>query len=79
VLLVSQEERDRFIGEFWSDVRARLIDAHGRAAEDADRGIGLYRHEVFRRGVGDLVFHQGVERTAEVIAGILDHGLPNPS
>jgi hypothetical protein len=76
MLLVSQDERDRLIGEFWGSVRARLIDHYHRSQSDADRGIGQYRHVIYHRGVGDLVYHQGVEKTAEVVDTIITHGLP---
>ena len=78
MLPVRQDERDRLIGEFWGSVRARLIEHHRRSAGEADRGIGQYRHVIYQRGVGDLVYHQGVEKTAEVVEGIIQGGLPVP-
>jgi hypothetical protein len=77
MILASQDDRDRLIGEFWGSVRTRLIEHHRRSEGDADRGIGQYRHVIYRRGVGDLVYHQGIEKTAEVVDGIIEHGLPD--
>jgi hypothetical protein len=79
MLSVTQEKRDELIGKFWGSVRERLIEHHKRSEELADRGIGNYRHLIHRKGVGDLVYHQGVERTAEVIDGLLQHGVASSS
>jgi hypothetical protein len=76
MLTVSQERRDELIGEFWAEVHSRLVRHHHRSGDDADRGIGQYRDALHRRGVGDLVYHQGIEKTAEVVNGIIEHGLP---
>lgn len=77
MLSVTQEQRDRLIGDFWGSVRLRLMKHHKRTEDQADRGVGRYREEIHQRGVGDLVFHQGIERTAEVIDGLLEHGFPS--
>lgn len=77
MLPIPQQERDRLIGEFWGSVRSRLIDHYHRSAGDADRAIGQYRHAIYR-DVGDFVYHQGVERTAELVNGVIDDGLPEP-
>jgi hypothetical protein len=78
MLSVTQDERERLVGEFWSTVRLQLMKHHKRSEDQADCGIGRYREEIHQRGVGDLVFNQGMERTAEVIDGLLEHGLRSP-
>jgi hypothetical protein len=77
-MLLSQSERDQMIGEFWQRVRTELIEKLRGPDDDADRGIAQYRQAIQRRGVGDLVYHQGVERTAQVVEGIIKNGLPEP-
>lgn len=76
MLSVSQDERDRLIAEFWDSVRMRLLKHHHRSPDEADLGIGRYRHALDTRQVGDLLYHQGVERTAEVVNGVIDFGVP---
>ena len=65
------------IAEFWNNVRDRLIHRHQREPEQADRGIGQYRGDTERRRIGEAVYNQGVERTAEVVDGVIGHGLPH--
>jgi hypothetical protein len=76
MLPVTQDERERLIGEFWSSVRLRLMKHYKRCEDQAARGIGRYREQIHQRGVTDLVFNQGMQRTAEVIGGLLEHGFP---
>ena len=76
MLLLPQDERDQYIGEFWESVRSKLIGQYSHPADDADRGIGQYRQAIHHRGIGDLLYHQGVEKTAEVVDGIIKNGLP---
>lgn len=76
MLSVSQDERDRLIAEFWDSVRARLLKHHRRTPDEADLGIGRYRRAMDGRQVGDLLYHQGVERTADAVNGIIDFGVP---
>ena len=60
-------------------MRERLIGHHRRKADLADLGIGRYRWDTERRGLGETVYNQGVERTAEVVNGVIEHGLPTPA
>jgi hypothetical protein len=68
--------RDEMIGRFWSEVRNRKNETHKRKHDKADLGIGRYRADTERRGIGDAVYNQGVERTAEIVNGVIDNGLP---
>ncbi len=68
----TQSERDELISEFWRAVRERLISEHRREPMQADFGIGRYRHEMEGHGIGDTVYNQGVELTAEVVDGLID-------
>ncbi len=69
-------DRDRMIGDFWETVRRDLVDKYKKSPDQADLGIGRYRRELYLREIGDLVYHQGDERTAYVVNGIIDNGLP---
>jgi len=62
--------------EFWNSVRERLIDRYKREPQQADHGIGEYRADTERRRIGEAVYNQGVERTAEVVDGVIGKGLP---
>jgi hypothetical protein len=73
-----QLDRSDLIAQFWDAVRGRLIQHHGRKADQADLGIGRYRWDTERRGLGEAVYNQGVERTAEAVNGVIEHGLPIP-
>jgi hypothetical protein len=64
------------VTEFWAEVRARLIDRHGRKPLEAERGISRYRSDTEKLELGDVIYNKGVERTAEVIDGCLKHGWP---
>ena len=65
-------EREEMIGQFWADVRNRLKEPpYGRDDDEADMGIGRYRGDTERRGLGDAVYNQGVERTAEIVDGVI--------
>jgi hypothetical protein len=64
------------IAQFWNDVRDQLVQHHGRKPDQADLGIGRYRGDTERRGLGEAVYNQGVERTAEVVDGVIENGLP---
>ena len=68
--------RDEMIGHFWAEVRSRLKQAHRRDDDQADLGIGRYRGDTERRGLGEVVYNQGVERTAEIVDGVIANGLP---
>jgi hypothetical protein len=68
--------RDEMIGHFWAEVRSRLKNTHARNDDQADLGIGRYRGDTERRGIGDTVYNQGVERTAEIVNGVIENGLP---
>ncbi len=71
--------REDLISEFWQGVRGRVIDVHGRAPDQADLGIGRYRLDTERRGLGDAVYNQGIERAAEIVDGVVEFGLPGQS
>lgn len=71
-----QLSRDEMIGRFWAEVRNRLKETYKRKDDQADLGIGRYRGDTERRGIGDAVYNQGVERTAEVVNGVIEIGLP---
>jgi hypothetical protein len=62
--------------DFWDEVRETLIDEYDRSPQDADGGINRYRLDTERRKLGEIVYNQGVERTAEIVEGVLVHGLP---
>jgi hypothetical protein len=79
MVLLPQDERDRLTGEFWEAVRSKLVGHYAQPANEADRGIGQYRHTIYRRGIGDLVYNQGVEKTAAVVDGIIKNGVPEPA
>ena len=64
------------IGHFWAEVRSRLKNTHERNDDQANLGIGRYRADTERRGIGDTVYNQGVERTAEIVNGVIENGLP---
>jgi hypothetical protein len=66
--------RDEQIAAFWNEVRRRLIDHHHREPDQADLGIGRYRLETERRKLGDTVYNQGVEQTAEIVNGVIEYG-----
>ncbi len=72
----AQLSRDELIGLFWDEVRKRLIEHHHRHRDEVYFGIGRYRSDTERLGIGDVVYNQGIERTAEVIDGVIDYGLP---
>ena len=69
-------DRGELIAQFWDGVRGRLMQHHGRKPDQADLGIGRYRWDTERRGLGDSVYNQGVERTAEVVNGVIENDLP---
>jgi hypothetical protein len=69
-------DRGELIAQFWDGVRERLMQHHSRKADQADLGIGRYRWDTERRGLGDSVYNQGVERTAEVVNGVIENDLP---
>jgi hypothetical protein len=71
VLSVTSEQREELISEFWLAVRERLISEHRREPLQADSGIRRYRHELESRDVGDTVYNQGVELTAEAVDALL--------
>jgi hypothetical protein len=68
--------RDAMIAGFWNDVCRRLIGHHNRPAVEAAAGIDHYRWDTERRQLGEAVYNQGVERTAEVVEGIIQCGIP---
>jgi hypothetical protein len=72
----SQDERDQLISDFWESVRTKLLKYHNRKDDEIDLAIGQYRHAVEKKRIGDLLYHQGVDKTATVIYGIIEHGLP---
>ncbi len=67
--------RDEMIGGFWADVRTRLKQTYKRTDDQVDLGIGRYRNDTERHGLGDTVFNQGVEYTAEIVNGVIDNRL----
>jgi len=71
-----RSSRDEMIAQFWTEVRTRLKDSYRRKDDLVDLGIGRYRGDTERRGIGDAVYNQGVERTAEIVNGVIDKGLP---
>jgi hypothetical protein len=73
-----QVERGELIAQFWNAVRERLLQHYRRKADLADLGIGQYKWDTERRGLGEVVYNQGVERTAEVVNGVIESGLPTP-
>lgn len=70
------EGREELITEFWSRVRRRLTEHHKRSPEEADFGIGRYRWDTERRGVRDTTYNQGIERTAQIVDGVIQHRQP---
>jgi hypothetical protein len=68
--------REESAAEFWADVRVALGKRYERYGDEADLGIGRYRRAVELLGLGDVVYNQGVERAAEVIDSVIEHGLP---
>jgi hypothetical protein len=72
VLSVTSEQRNELISEFWLSVRERLISEHRREPLQADSGIRKYRHALESRGVGDTLYNQGVELTAEAVDALVD-------
>jgi hypothetical protein len=73
---LSRPSRDEMIGKFWVEVRTRLKETYLRKNDEADLGIGRYRGDTERRGIGDAIYNQGVERTAEIVNGVIEDGLP---
>jgi hypothetical protein len=71
-----QLDRSEMIAQFWEAVRERLLTTHKRKADQADLGIGRYRGDTERRGLGEVVYNQGVEHTAEIVNGVIEYGLP---
>jgi hypothetical protein len=71
----TQLNRDDMIGQFWEGVRNRLKETYRRSDDQADFGIGAYRHDTEQRAIGDAVYNQGVERTAEIVNGVIENGL----
>jgi hypothetical protein len=74
---VSPEKREQLIGDFWEAVRKSLINSYHRKMNEIDLAIGQYRHAVEKKQVGDLLYHQGVDKTSSVINGIIEYGLPD--
>ena len=68
--------RDELVSQFWNDVRATLINNHQRNTNQAVMGIDQYRSDTERLGLRDVVYNQGVERTAEIVDGVIENGLP---
>ncbi len=54
--------------------RATLIEEYQRSGELAQRNIEVYRSELARREIGDLVYNQGIEKTAAAVNGIIENG-----
>jgi hypothetical protein len=71
--------RDDAVTQFWSEVRSKLQRDYRRDRDQADLGIGKYRMDTERRKLGETVFNQGVDRTAEVVNGVIENGLPEAS
>jgi hypothetical protein len=73
---IEKPELGEQVTEFWNQVRGRLIHHHERSPDEADLGIGRYRLDTERRRIGEAVYNQGVERTAEIVDGVIKYGLP---
>ena len=71
-----QLDRSEMSAQFWDAVRDRVMKHYHRKADEADLGIGRYRGDTERRGLGEVVYNQGIERTAEVVNGVIEFGLP---
>ena len=74
----SEVERESLSHAFWESVRRKLTGDFRQPVMDADQGIALYRHEMQRREIGDLVYNQGVDKTAEVVNSIIGSGVKEP-
>lgn len=74
---IQRPEFGEQIAEFWNEVRQRLIGHYRRQPDEAEQGIGKYRLDTERRQIGEAVYNQGVERTAEIVDGVIEFGLPD--
>ncbi|QDU75350.1 hypothetical protein Pan97_23800 [Bremerella volcania] len=68
--------REEMVGRFWMDVRTRLTKVFELSEERADMGIGRYRYETELREIGDAVYNQGVELTADIVNDVILNGRP---
>ncbi len=74
--VLQQINRDALITEFWDSVRRRLISHYDKSPKAADLGIEQYREDTQRHGISEVLYNQGVEHTAWVVNGVIEHGLP---
>lgn len=68
--------RAQLIAQFWSEVRARLMLRDEKSACQAEEGIKGYLRLTAALGLGDSIYHQGVEQMAEVVRAVIENGLP---
>jgi hypothetical protein len=68
-------KRQAAIDQFWNDVKELLTQKHGHSDRQAQQGINQYRQATVNK-LGEVVYNQGEEKTAEVIDGVIRSGLP---
>lgn len=77
MIMTPAKTRQDAIDRFWTDVED-LLKKKGHTARNAQKGIDDYRRKVATRNLGEVVYNQGEEQTANVIDSVINQKRPVP-